>query len=314
VFRFLVRRALFALLVIWLVATSVFALVRLSPGPVERVIAGPRASAETLAQIRHNLGLDQPVLTQYGDFLRGLSRGDLGYSYVNGTEVTALIMDRLPTTLCLVLGAAVLCFAGGIASGVRGATRPHGRFDRISTGLVILGLSTPSFVLALVLLHVFVGRAGELGLTFFETGPPLQENFLRRMILPWIALAFLMVAAYARLTRGSMLEVLGADYIRTARAKGLPERRVTRSHALRSALSPVVAQFGVDVGVLIGSTIVTEQVFGLQGIGQLVFHSISVGDAPVVVGVTMLASLCVVAAGLAADVVHCLLDPRLRPA
>ncbi|GAA2089686.1 ABC transporter permease [Actinomadura alba] len=311
--RFLLHRMLFALLVMWLVATSVFVLLRLSPGPVERVIAGPRASAETLAQIHHNLGLDQPVLTQYGAFLGGLAHGDLGYSYVNGTAVTALIGDRLPTTLCLVLGAAVLCFAGGVATGVLSAIRPHGRFDRISTGLVLVGLSTPSFLLALVLLQVFVGRAGELGLTFFEAGPPLQENFLRRMILPWVGLAFLMVAAYTRLTRGSMLEVLGADYVRTARAKGLPERRVTCAHALRSALSPVVAQFGVDVGVLIGSTIVTEQVFGLQGIGQLVYHSISVGDTPVIIGVTMLASLCVVAANLAVDVVHSFLDPRLRP-
>jgi ABC-type dipeptide/oligopeptide/nickel transport system permease component len=313
VFRFLVSRALFALTVLWLVATSVFALLRVSPGPVERVIAGPRASADTLAQIRHNLGLDQPVLTQYGTFLNGLVHGDLGYSYVNGTAVTALITDRLPTTLCLVLGAAVLCFVGGVTTGVLGAIRPHGRFDRMSTGFVLVGLSTPSFVLALLLLHVFVGKAGELGLTFFEAGPPLQEHFLRRMILPWAGLAFLMVAAYTRLTRGSMLEVLGADYIRTARAKGLPERRVTYAHALRSALSPVVAQFGVDVGVLIGSTIVTEQVFGLQGIGQLVYHSISVGDAPVIIGVTMLASLCVVAANLAVDIAHSFLDPRLRP-
>lgn len=312
-FRFLVGRALFALFVMWLVATSVFALLRLSPGPVERVIAGPRASAETLAQIRHNLGLDQPVPAQYGTFLSGLAHGDLGYSYVNGTAVTALITDRLPTTLCLVFGAAVLCFAGGVAGGVLGAIRPHGAFDRISTAFVLLGLSTPSFVLALVLLHVFVGKAGELGFVVFEAGPPMQEHFLRRMVLPWIGLAFLMVAAYTRLTRGSMLEVLGADYIRTARAKGLPERRVTYAHALRSALSPVVAQFGVDVGVLIGSTIVTEQVFGLQGIGQLVYHSISVGDAPVIIGVTMLASLCVVTANLAVDVAHSFLDPRLRP-
>jgi peptide/nickel transport system permease protein len=311
--RFIAGRALFALVVLWLVATSVFALLRISPGPVERVIAGPRASAETLAQIHHNLGLDQPVLTQYGTFLRGLAQGDLGYSYVNGTAVTALIADRLPTTLFLVLGAAVLCFAGGVAAGVIGAIRPRGRFDRVSTGVVLVSLSTPSFVLALVLLHLFVGKAAEFGFTFFEAGPPLQENFLRRMALPWAGLAFLMAAAYVRLTRGSMLEVLGADYIRTARAKGLPERRVTCAHALRAALGPVVAQFGVDVGVLIGSTIVTEQVFGLQGIGQLVYQSISVGDAPVIIGVTLLAALCVVAANLAVDIAHSFLDPRLRP-
>src|SRR4051794_6408319 len=267
--RFLARRALYAVTVLWLVATAVFALLQVSPGPVERVVGGPRATTETLALIRHNLGLDRSVPAQYGAFLGRLVRGDLGYSYVNGVPVTELIAGGLPTTLCLVLGAAVLCFAGGVATGVLSAVRRHGRFDQISTGFVLVGLSTPSFVLGLALLYVFSARFADLGLTFFEPGPPLQEHFLQRMILPWIGLAFLMAAAYTRLTRGAMLDALGEDYIRTARAKGLPERHVTYRHALRSALSPVVTQFGMDIGVLIGSTIVTEQVFGLQGLGQL---------------------------------------------
>lgn len=310
--RFVVRRMLYAVLVLWLVATAVFVLLQISPVPVERVIGGPRATTDTLRQIRHNLGLDQPVPVQYWDFLVRLLHGDLGYSYINQTPVTQLIGDRLPTTLWLVLGAGVIWFLGGVITGVLSATRARGWIDRVSTAFVLVGLSTPPFVMALVLLFVFSTGLGDLGLRFFEAGPPLQEHFLQRMILPWFGLAFLMVAAYTRLTRGSMLDVLGEDYIRTARAKGLSERRVVYRHGLRSALTPVITQFGIDIGVLIGSTIVTEKVFGLQGIGQLVYQSISLGDTPVIIGVTLLVSFFVIVANLIVDIGYSFLDPRVR--
>ncbi|MCW2913733.1 MAG: Glutathione transport system permease protein GsiC, partial [Actinomycetia bacterium] len=258
------------------------------------------------------LGLDQPVLVQYWNFLKQLLRGDLGYSYINQTPVTQLIADRLPTTLWLVLGAGVIWFVGGIATGVLSATRARSWIDRTSTVFVLVGLSTPPFVMALALLFIFSTVLGNLGFTFFEAGPPLQEHFFQRMILPWAGLAFLMVAAYTRLTRGSMLDVLGEDYIRTARAKGLSERRVVYRHGLRSALTPVITQFGIDIGVLIGSTIVTEKVFGLQGIGQLVYQSISVGDTPVIIGVTLLVSFFVIVANLIVDIGYSFLDPRVR--
>jgi peptide/nickel transport system permease protein len=310
--RFIIRRMLYAVLVLWLVSTAVFALLQISPVPVERVIGGPRATTDTLNQIRHNLGLDQPVPVQYWDFLVRLLHGDLGYSYINQTPVTQLIGDRLPTTLWLVLGAGVIWFLGGVITGVLSATRARGWIDRVSTAFVLVGLSTPPFVMALVLLFVFSTGLGDLGLRFFEAGPPLQEHFLQRMILPWFGLAFLMVAAYTRLTRGSMLDVLGEDYIRTARAKGLSERRVVYRHGLRSALTPVITQFGIDIGVLIGSTIVTEKVFGLQGIGQLVYQSISLGDTPVIIGVTLLVSFFVIVANLIVDIGYSFLDPRVR--
>jgi ABC-type dipeptide/oligopeptide/nickel transport system permease component len=310
--RFVVRRMLYAVLVLWLVSTAVFALLQISPVPVERVIGGPRATTETLDQIRHNLGLDQPVLVQYWDFLARLVHGDLGYSYINQTPVTQLIGDRLPTTLWLVLGAGVIWFVGGVTTGVLSATRARSWIDRVSTAFVLVGLSTPPFVMALALLFVFSTVLGNLGLRFFEAGPPLQEHFLQRMILPWVGLAFLMVAVYTRLTRGSMLDVLGEDYIRTARAKGLSERRVVYRHGLRSALTPVITQFGIDIGALIGSTIVTEKVFGLQGIGQLVYQSISVGDTPVIIGVTLLVSFFVIVANLVVDIGYSFLDPRVR--
>jgi peptide/nickel transport system permease protein len=310
--RFVVRRTLYAVLVLWLVSTAVFALLQISPVPVERVIGGPRASTDTLRQIRHNLGLDQPALVQYRDFLARLAHGDLGYSYINQTPVTQVIGDRLPTTLWLVLGAGVIWLAGGVTTGVLSAVRSRSWLDRCSTAFVLVGLSTPPFVMALVLLFVFATALGGLGLRLFEAGPPLQEHFPQRMTLPWIGLASLMVAAYTRLTRGAMLDVLGEDYIRTARAKGLTERRVVYRHGLRSALTPVITQFGIDIGALIGSTIVTEKVFGLQGIGQLVYQSVTVGDTPVIIGVTLLVSFFVIVANLIVDIGYSLLDPRVR--
>ena len=310
--RFAARRLLHALLVLWLVATLVFVFVHLSPVPVERIIGGPRATTETLAQIRANLGLDRPFAVQYWRFMERLLHGDLGDSYISGTPVTALIAARLPTTLWLVLGGGVLWFAGGVALGVLSAARARSLWDRAATVVVLTGLSTPPFVMALALLYLFATRPADAGVHFFEAGPPLQDNFLRRMILPWTALAFLMLATYTRLTRGAMLDVLGEDYVRTARAKGLPERRVVGGHGLRSALTPVVTQFGIDLGALIGSTIVTEKVFGLQGVGQLVHRSIAAGDTPVIIGVTLLVTLCVIVANLLVDICYSFLDPRVR--
>ncbi|XRQ15563.1 ABC transporter permease [Actinomadura welshii] len=311
--RLAARRLLHALLVLWLVATLVFVFVHLSPAPVEQVIGGPRATPETLARIRANLGLDRPFLVQYWRFAGRLLRGDLGDSYVSGTPVTSLIAARLPTTLCLIAGGGVLWFAGGVALGTLSAAKARTLWDRAVAALVLTGLSTPPFVMALALLYLFSTRLGQSGVHLFEAGPPLQDNFLRRMILPWVALAFLMLATYTRLTRGAMLDVLGEDYVRTARAKGLSERRVVGRHVLRPALTPVVTQFGIDLGALVGSTIVTEKVFGLQGVGQLVHRSIAVGDTPVIIGVTLLVTLCVITANLVVDIGYAYLDPRVRP-
>lgn len=310
--RYVIRRLLYAVLVLWLVSTLVFAFLHLAPTSVERTIGGPRASTETLEQIRRNLGLDKPVLVQYFSWLGNLIKGDLGQSYLNGTSVMSIIENRLPTTLWLVAGAGVIWFIGGVTSGVYSATHPRSGADRIITVIVLVGLSLPSFVMALVLLYVFSTKLGELGVHIFEAGPPLQEHFLQRMILPWIGLAFLMVATYTRLTRGSMLDVMGEDYIRTARSKGISERRVVFRHGLRSALTPVVTQFGIDVGALIGSTIVIERVFGLQGVGQLVYQSINLGDTPVIIGVTLMVTLFVVVANLIVDIGYSFLDPRVR--
>jgi ABC-type dipeptide/oligopeptide/nickel transport system permease component len=309
---FLVRRSLHCVLVLWLVTTATFALLRLAPTPIERIVGGPRATTDALDQIRHNLGLDKPLIVQYWDYLKQLLHGDFGYSYINNTKVTALIADRLPTTMLLVGGAGLLCLVGGVAIGAAGAARTRGLADRISTVFVLIGQSVPPFVMALALLYIFALKLSHAGFGFFESGPPLQEHFLQRMTLPWLALALLMIATYTRLTRGSMLEVLGEDYIRTARAKGLPERRIIYGHGLRAALTPVLTQFGIDIGMLIGGAIVTEKVFGLQGVGQLVYLSINVGDAPVIIGVTLMVTLFVVVANLLVDIGYSFLDPRVR--
>jgi peptide/nickel transport system permease protein len=310
--RLAAGRVLHALFMLWLVATLVFVFLHVSPVPVERVLGGPRATPETLAQIRANLGLDRPFPVQYWCFAERLLHGDLGDSYVSGAPVTALIAARLPTTLCLIAGGGVLWFAGGVALGTLGAVKARTVWDRAAAAFVLACLATPPFVMALALLYVFSTRLSDSGVHLFEAGPPLEAEFLRRMILPWIALSMLMLATYTRLTRAAMLDVLGEDYVRTARAKGLPERRVVGRHVLRPALTPVVTQFGIDLGALVGSTIVIEKVFGLQGVGQLVHQSIAAGDTPVIIGVTLLVTVCVITANLVVDICYSFLDPRLR--
>jgi peptide/nickel transport system permease protein len=242
--------------------------------------------------------------------MHDLATGDLGRSYINDSPVWPLLRERLPTTLVLLAGGLVLWLAGGLLLGVLAATRPW--FDRVLGLLIPVGLAVPAFVLGLLLLAVFFGGLGDLGVRMFEPGPPLQENFWKRITLPWVTLAFLQLATYTRLTRAAMLDVLDADFLRTARAKGLPERRVLYGHGLRAALTPVISQTGVDVGALLGGSVVIEKVFGLQGVGQLVVDSIGSGDAPVVLGVVLLTVTGVVLAGFLSDLAHAVVDPRVR--
>ena len=310
--RFLIRRILFGILVLWIVTTGVFVLFFVAaPDPAAR-FAGKSATPETLALVRHRLGLDRPVLQQYWDFIVRLLHGDLGYSFATQTPVNDLIKQALPASLSLILGAAVLWMLAGLVTGVVSATRARTALDRVITGVVLLGISMPAFVVGLTLIYVFgVGFRilPQSGYVPLVTSPGL---WFEHLVLPWITLAFLQTAVYTRLTRGSLLDVLGEDYIRTARAKGLSERRVIYRHALRSALTPVLTQFGVDIGVLIGGTLVTESVFGLQGIGQLTVRSLTYGDLPVIMAVVLIAAAFVVLANLLVDVGYSFLDPRVR--
>ncbi len=316
-FRFIIRRSLFGLLVLWIVSVAVFVLFFITPSNVARTIGGRLATQETLTLINHRLGLDRPLLAQYGHFLWRLLHGDLGYSYYNSTPVRDLLMSRLPITASLVVGAAILWLVGGIVVGVLAARKPRSLADRSSTVFVLTGLSMPTFLLGLLLIYFLFFRLHLAGIDWFPAAGyvPLTQNpvsWSQHLILPWLTLALVTAATYSRLTRSSLLEVLGEDYIRTARSKGLSEGVVVYKHGLRSALTPVVTQFGIDVGTLLGGAIVTEKIFGLGGVGALSVDAVTTQDLPVIIGTVLLAAFFIVVANLIVDVLYAVLDPRVR--
>jgi peptide/nickel transport system permease protein len=295
----------------------VFVLFFVAPHDPARTIAGRQATAQTIALVRHRLGLDQPILEQYWHFLVGLLHGDLGYSYYNSEPVRSLIFARLPVTLSLTVGGAILWLILGVGIGVMAARRPRSLFDRTATVFVLGGLSMPTFLVGLLLLYVLFFRLHLAGVNAFPGGGyvPFTQSpaqWAQHLVLPWLTLALVSAATYSRLTRGSLLEVLGEDYVRTARSKGLSERRVVYRHALRSALTPVVTQLGIDVGALLGGAIITEDVFGLPGLGQEAVQSVTTEDLPVIVGIVLLASFFVVVANIVVDLLYAVLDPRVR--
>jgi peptide/nickel transport system permease protein len=315
--RFLLRRVGFGVVVMWLVATTVFIMYFVAPHDVARTLAGRQASEATIAAIRHNLGLDRPVIAQYGSFLWRALHGDFGYSYTNAEPVTSLIGNGLPVTASLVIGGAVLWLFMGVGIGVVAATRPRSVLDRTATGFSLFFYSMPTFLLGEVLLLLFFFRLHLLGIDLFPGAgytPLLQDpvEWARHLVLPWFTIALVTAATYVRLTRGSMLDVLGEDYIRTARAKGLSRRRVIYRHGLRAGLTPVVTQFGIDVGTLLGGAIVTENVFGLPGLGELAISALAKQDLPTVIGLVLLASAFVVIANIVVDILYSVLDARVR--
>ena len=316
--RLLARHLLFGLLVLWVVSGAVFLLFFVAPHDPARLIAGRLATPQTVALVNHRLGLDRPLPDQYASFVWRLLHGDLGYSYYNSAPVGQLLASRLPVTASLALGGAVLWLVAGVGVGVAAARRPRSLVDRGGTVLVLAGLSMPTFLVGLLLIYFLFFRLHLVGIDVFPAGGyvPLTQDpagWAQHLLLPWITLAAVTAATYARLTRSSMLEVLGENYIRTARAKGLSEERVVYRHGLRNALGPVVTQLGVDLGTLLGGVIVTEQVFGLPGLGQLAWQSVTTQDLPVIIGTVLVASAFIVAANLLVDLGYALLDPRVRP-
>jgi peptide/nickel transport system permease protein len=310
--RFLIRRILLAAVVLWIVTTGIFILFFVtSPDPASR-FAGKSATPATLALLRHRLGLDDPLMVQYGHFLGRLFQGDLGYSYATRAPVTDMINGALPASVSVALGAAALWTVTGLVTGVISATRARTLLDRGITVMVLLGTSMPTFVIGFSLLYLLTVKLQ----VFPQSGfVPIERNPVRwveHLALPWITLAAGQSAIYTRLTRGSLLDVLGEDYIRTARAKGLRDRRVIYRHGLRAALTPIVTQFGIDVGSLLGGTLVTENIFGLQGVGQLTVQAMTNGDLPVIMAVVLLAAFFVVIANVVVDVAYAFLDPRVR--
>ncbi|MCI0686749.1 MAG: ABC transporter permease [Sporichthyaceae bacterium] len=318
--RFLIRRILFSLLVLWIIATAVFFLFFVaSPGDPARVFAGRQATEETVAAVRRSLGLDRPLYQQYWDYLSGLFQWppDLGTSFINQEPVLNTIVQRLPVSLSIALGAAVVWLLIGIPIGILAATKPRSLADRTATVIALAGLSMPTFVLGMLLFNFFFFQLTKAGFPIFPAGQyvPFVENpfeWARHLVLPWLTLALVFAATYSRLTRGSLLEVMGEDYIKTARSKGLSERTVVLKHGLRSALTPIVTLFGLDLGALLGGTIVTERIFGLPGLGALAVQSVTTQDLPVIMGTVLIAAFFVVVANILVDLAYAVLDPRVR--
>src|SRR3954470_1176972 len=334
--RFLVRRFFLGLLVLWLVSRGIFfmffKLHTSGPNAVAGRICGKQCSPEQLTAVKARLHLDAPLPKQYWYFLfgypgkddpngirrnAGILHGDLGYSYINQQSVNTILKDSFPITLSLSIGAAVLWLFLGLSSGILSAIRPRSMLDRTFTFMALFFYSMPTFVLGLMLLLLLFYQLTIHGIHLFPAQGyvPFTESpyeWMRHLWLPWFTLAAVTAAAYTRLTRGSMLDVMGEDYIRTARAKGLTERRVVFRHGLRAALTPIVTQFGIDVGTLLGGAIITENVFGLPGLGFQAVRAINSNDLPVIIGVVIIATTAIVIANLLVDIFYAVLDPRVR--
>jgi len=280
--------------------------------------AGRAATPEQVERIRESLGLDEPIYVQYWIYMRDLIlHFDFGYSYASNVPVRELIFDRLPPTLFLVTGAAILWLVIGIPAGIVSALRRRSLLDRATMVTTLALISAPVFWLGLVMLYLFAEDVGTLWPVAPGIGSYIDaEGFWGKaetLVLPWIVLAAASAAIYARYMRSSLIDTMSEDYIRTARAKGLSEKRVVGRHGMRSAITPLVTLFGLDVGVLIaGNAILTESVFNIPGVGRLVATSIERSDLPTIQGVVLMGAVFIVLFNLLVDIAYAYLDPRVR--
>ena len=316
---YIARRLVWTLVVVACVLAITFAVFYLLPsGDPALRFAGKNPNDAELALIHQRLGLDKPWYVQFGRFSKNFFIGDkfgwpgLGYTYAGQTSVKALIQQRAPRTLLLIIGAAFIWLVLGVSIGVLSAIRRRSATDRISMSFALVGISTPVFWLGLMALFIFWRQLGITGGTGYVSPADSPTGFFSHMILPWVVLALLYAAFYARMTRNNLLETLGEDYIRTARAKGLSERQVIFKHGLRASLTPIVTMFGLDIALLVGGAIITESVFNLQGLGYLAINNALQQDLPVVLGVVLLASVAVALANLIVDILYAFIDPRVR--
>jgi peptide/nickel transport system permease protein len=286
------------------VSLITYLLLYLLPADPARQIAGRAATPETVASIRRQLGLDLPFWRQYLRYLGHLLQGDLGRSYIQRTEVTALILSRLPATLQLMAGAILVELLIGLSAGMLAAARRGRTLDRVLMVASFIAVSAPQFVVGILLLYVFAVQLG-----WFPIGGYGTPSHL---VLPALTLGLLGGGWYARMTRSSMVDVLRQDYITTARAKGVGTARILLVHALRNAALPIVAMIGLDVGLFMSGAVVVESVFGWPGIGQLAWQAIQLVDIPIIVGVTTVAACFIVLGNLLADLAAPLIDPRIR--
>jgi peptide/nickel transport system permease protein len=302
--RFLAGRTVQSVVILIGVTMITFGLTFLLPADPVQMIAGRSASPETMESIRHQLGLDQPVPVQYLRYLGNLVQGDLGRSYVQRAEVSELIASRLPATLQLMVAAIFFELLLGLPAGIYSATRRNRTSDKAVMVLSFIGVSAPQFVVGLLLLYVFAYKVELFPLGGY--GTPAH------VVLPALTLGITIAGWYSRMSRSSMVDVLRQDYVRTARAKGMSEKRVVLVHGLRNGILPIIAMVGIDIGLYMQGVVVVEAVFGWPGIGQLAFQAIQRVDIPVIMAVTLVAAVGIVLGNLLADITTSFVDPRVR--
>ena len=310
--RYIAQRILAAIPVMGFVALFVFLLLRLSPGDPAAIIAGDAATPEQLEAIRERLGLNEPIWTQFIDWISRLLQGDFGTSILSGKPVSDMILSRLEPTVSLALTTIVLAILIAVPLGVIAAWKHGTLVDRLVMAISVLGFSVPVFVIAYVMIQVFAMNLKWLPVQGFKSIFDGVGPFAERIALPTLTLTLLYIALIARITRTSMLEVMGEDYVRTARAKGLREGRVLMRHALRNCAVPIVTVIGIGFALIISGVVVTESVFNLPGIGRLTVDAVLARDYPVIQAVILLASLIYVVINLLIDIAYVLLDPRIR--
>ncbi len=301
---YIAKRLLFSALILVGVSFITFALLYLLPADPVRQIAGRSATAQTVENIRHQLGLDQPFFVQYARYFWSLVQGDLGRSYVQRAEVSSLIAARLPASLLLMAAGIVVELVFGLTLGIVAALRRGTATDQALMITSFTAVSAPQFVVGLLLLYVF---AVELG--WFPIG---GYGTFAHLVLPAVTLGVLGMGWYSRMMRSSMIEVLRQDYIRTARAKGLPRLTIFVRHAMPNAILPIIAMIGIDIGLFMSGIVVVESVFGWPGIGQLAWQAIQRVDIPIIMGVTLVSACAIVLGNLLADLVTPLIDPRIK--
>ena len=311
-FAFLARRLLSTIPVLLIVAVLVFLMLRLTPGDPAAVLAGDAATTEQIAKIRTNLGLDRSIPEQFAIWFGHMLTGDLGESFYYKTKVTTLIGQRLEPTLSLALLTITIAVLVAVPLGVLAAWRFGGWLDRALMGFSVLGFSIPVFVLAYLLIWLVSLRLGWLPVQGYQRVADGVGPWLRHLALPAITLSVIYIALIARVTRASVLETLGEDYIRTARAKGLPESTVLMRHALTNAAVPIITVIGIGIALLIGGVVVTESVYAIPGLGRLTVDAVLARDFPTIQGVILLFSFVYVAINLVVDLSYVFFDPRIR--
>ena len=317
---FVTRRLLWMVVLLLVISFLTFLIFYMLPAADPALLrAGRNPTPQLIAAIRHNLGLDQPWYSQYWRYLVRLLHGDLGYSYQNNVSVNTLVFSRLPATATLAIGGAICWLCAGIPLGIIAGRRQGSLTDRVAMGGALVAISAPVYWLGLVTLYLFSNDLGVVHLlpgagSWPENGTVFTDpgGVLPALILPSIVLATAYAAAYARLMRSSLGDVLSQDYIRTARAKGLSERRVTYGHGVRSAVTPIFTILGMDLGLLFGGAILIEAVFNIPGLGRLSFDAIQKSDLPTVQGTVLVAAFFIIGLNLVVDVMYGVLDPRVR--